>query len=339
MVSSCSLLLLGVVTNSHRAYGKYTTYFLAPPVPICRPPPRHEILPCPHHARHLLVSAATASHTFGPAFTSHFADHRKSSTDVHHQKPIYDLVRTGYEALWRLQRGDARYAIDRLRSLRSESTAGAETKPSKIIGVHIRHGDKHPTEFQYRDSYVPLDRYLATALSMLPYSPVGQSSSSSENTHKIIVASDDPTVYESDEFSPHTRAQELIRLTANPSPHPRPQHVPAIRPFIADAVGWEGGFFSGMFWSLGRPSSIPATGKADGEQKRLGPAEESLRLRELVGRAYLLDLTILGSSDGVVCTGGSMAGRVLGVMMGWNDLVDGKWKNIDGEGGWEGVGW
>jgi len=174
---------------------------------------------------------------------------------------------------------------------------------------------------------------------MLPFSPVGKSSSSSENTHKIIVASDDPTVYESDEFSPHTRAQDLIRLTANPAPHPRPANLPAIRPFIADAVGWEGGFFSGMFWSLGRPSSIPATGKEDGEQKRLGPGVESLRLRELVGRAYILDLAVLGSSDGLVCTGGSMAGRVLGVMMGWKDLVEGRWRNVDGEGVWDGIGW
>src|ERR1700712_466823 len=93
------------ITNINRAYGKYTNYFLPPPMPRCRPPPRHEMLPCPHHARHLVVSAATAASTFGGAFNEQFEDPRKM--EVYRQKPMYDLARVGYEALFMLAHDDA----------------------------------------------------------------------------------------------------------------------------------------------------------------------------------------------------------------------------------------
>lgn len=105
-------------------------------------------------------------------------------------------------------------------------------------------------------------------------------------------------------------------------------------------MGWEGGFFAGMFWSLGKPNSVPATA-VEAPDTKLPPTEEALRLRELVGRAYLMDLAVLGrASDSIVCTVSSMGCKLLAVMMGWdNAIVMGKWVNIDGDFDWRGVSW
>lgn len=68
-----------------------------------------------------------------------------------------------------------------------------------------------------------------------------------------------------------------------------------------------------------------------------------LRLRELVARAYLLDLAVLDSvSDGVVCGVSSAGCRILGVMMGWDAILNGE-KYMRGEdeggGGWFKFSW
>lgn len=158
----------------------------------------------------------------------------------------------------------------------------------------------------------------------------------------LVVASDDPDVYESEEFAHAARAQEQIRLASNralsPTSAPSPEPV-AIRKFVEESVGWEGGFFSGMFWSLGKPSSVPATAVEIGDTT-LPVSEETMRLRELVGRAYLMDLAVLGRSDRVVCTVSSMGCKVLAIMMGWERAVErGEWSNIDGDFEWRGVSW
>jgi hypothetical protein len=153
-----------------------------------------------------------------------------------------------------------------------------------------------------------------------------------------IVASDDPDVYESEEFSDAARAQELIELASKQKMPKTP--TAGMRKFVDDSVGWEGGFFARMFWSLGRPSSVPATA-AESMDTNLLPTEEALRLRELIGRAYLMDLAVLGrASDRIVCTVSSTGCKLLAVMMGWEDaIVKGAWVNIDGEFEWRGVSW
>ncbi|KAH8591388.1 hypothetical protein B0O99DRAFT_519681 [Bisporella sp. PMI_857] len=332
------------IDDSRWAYGKYTNYFKEPPKPKCRPPPRHEMLPCPHHARHLLVSAATAAHTFGEAFNDHFEDPRKM--EVQRQKPIFSLARIGYEALFHLTRNDDEYVSKRVLELRSQTYTqlkDEEFTKGMLIGVHVRHGDKHPYEFQYRDSYIPLQSYSAAAHSIISATLAEEAAI---NGSKIVVASDDPTVYESEEFSSSIRAQDMIRLAASSGPSQRPKNAPAIRKFVDETVGWEGGFFSPMFWSLGRPASVPPTASlSDLSKMNLPPTEEALRLRELVGRAYLLDLSILGRSDVVVCTVSSMGCRILGIMKGWGDngvgATEGKegWWNVDGAFWWRGVMW
>ena len=57
-------------------------------------------------------------------------------------------------------------------------------------------------------------------------------------------------------------------------------------------------------------------------------------MRELVGRAYLLDLAVLGESDGVVCGISSATCRLLGVMLGWDAVKEGKWVNVDDGRAW-----
>ena len=93
-----------------------------------------------------------------------------------------------------------------------------------------------------------------------------------------------------------------------------------------------------MFWSLGRASSTAAVELLD---SRLPPSAETLRLRELVGRAYVMDLAVLGqASDRLVCTVSSMGCKILAVMMGWEGaVVKGGWVNIDGDFEWRGVSW
>jgi hypothetical protein len=327
-----------------RAYGKYTKFFRAPPMPGCRPPPRHEMLPCPHHARHIVVSAATAANTFGGAFNEAYEDPKKM--EVYRQRPIYDMTRAGYQALFHLTPSDQKYVDDRvLEMLEKTLRPPPEVQNGIVIGVHVRHGDRRPYEFQYRDSYMPLDRYADKTKELLHAAFNNTDLNGSENLmaerHSVIlVASDDPDVYDSEEFSHTTRAQEQIRLASKKVLGSAKPSGAAIRKFVEEAVGWEGGFFAGMFWSLGKPTSVPATA-VEAPDTKLPPTEEALRLRELVGRAYLLDLAVLGqASDRIVCTVSSMGCKLLAVMMGWDDAIDqGKWVNIDGDFEWRGVAW
>jgi hypothetical protein len=297
------------------AYGRYTSFFAPPPPAPCRPPPRHEMLPCPHHARHLLVSSATATHVFGASFTAAFEDTRKIG--IARQRPIFDLTRAGYDALFRLPADDAAYVRTRLRALRTQAGEGG-----RVVGVHVRHGDMHPLEFQYADSYIPLDRYAAVAREL-----AGPPSISSQPV--IVLASDDPDVYTAPEFAApeFERAQSLVGLASASVPAeakpPTAVAAPGFTRFVEAEVGWEGGFFAGVFWSLGREKGVVG--------------EEAMRLRGLVARSYLLDLAVVGASEAVVCTGGSAACRVVAVMMGWERGVEnGGWRNVDGEGGWWG---
>lgn len=303
------------------------------------------MLPCPHHARHLIASAATASSIFGGAFHDAYEDARKM--EVYRQKPIFELARHGFEVLFQLSSDDREYVDKRVSDLRSKILSSDEDGTGgMIVGVHVRHGDKHPYEFQYRDSYVPLDRYSNKAHELVLQrfnnsGSDGDQIAGAENHNIVIVASDDPEVYESEEFSHAVRAQEQIRLASKQNlQRPNPTGTSGMRNFVDESIGWEGGFFAGMFWSLGKPSSVPVTA-AETPDTTLPPTQEALRLRELVGRAYLMDLTVLGQiSDKVVCTVSATGCRLLAVMMGWEKSIEqGGFVNIDGDFEWRGVSW
>ncbi|KAI9873935.1 MAG: hypothetical protein M1823_007801, partial [Watsoniomyces obsoletus] len=99
------------IDDTRWPYGKYSSYFAPPPSAGCLPPPPSHMVPCPHTARHIVVSGATVKSTFGHAFTEEYEDARKMRLERQHK--IFALVRTGYEALFKLKGDDAKYVLNR----------------------------------------------------------------------------------------------------------------------------------------------------------------------------------------------------------------------------------
>ncbi len=268
--------------------------------------------------------------------------------EVMRQWRIFGLMRQGYEALFHLSDEDAAYMNKRVEELR----AGVDGKSGLVVGMHVRHGDRHPREFQYQKSYIPLDRYVSAAREFLPQATPSNSSNDSVPkvaTGQLIVASDDPDVYADAEMQTATRAQDRIMLASKSTLDALSGNKGGNK-FIDKNIGWEGGFYKDIFWGLGQPPS-GATKKRSPRpsksalpeviaQQGKGIPEQALKLRELVGRAYLLDLAVLGRSDRVVCGVSAVGCRLLAVMMGWEKgIVDGGWRNVDGLWDWKGIVW
>lgn len=77
-------------------------------------------------------------------------------------------------------------------------------------------------------------------------------------------------------------------------------------------------------------------GKSEIRDYRTHPTEEARKLRELLGRAYLLDLAVLARSDKIVCGVSSNACRILAVMLGWERAFESRdWVNVDGNYDWQ----
>jgi hypothetical protein len=296
------------------------------------------MVPCPHTARHIVVSGATVKSTFGHAFTEEYEDARKMRVERQHK--IFALARTGYEALFKLKGDDAKYVLNRSLELYGK----IKEQGGISIGLHVRHGDKHPMEYQYQKDYIPLTRYVDTARDIyidLVESKHSKKSTKEEKRHTsslMILASDDPLVYTSPEIGLNSiRAQDRIVLAtkaaleaSNPSKK---------NPWIDEITGWEGGFFRDVFFSLGQP----VANANDMAKAQTEVSEQAMGLRELVGRAYLMDMAVLGKADTVVCTVSSMSCRLLGVMLGWDALMGKKeekrWRSIDGSFDWRGIIW
>lgn len=344
------------IEDTHWPYGSYNTYFKPPPKPSCLQPPKTQIIPCPHHARHLLVSAATISWTFGHQFNDQFEDAHKMGQE--RQGPMFSMMRAGYEALFELAGEDGEYLNSRLEQLNSTSFE---------VGIHVRHGDRHPKQFEYQRSYIPLTVYADAARDLIQQHATtldGALDIAAETSSTTLLASDDPDVYTSSELSYAIKAQTRISLASKTELDASKGENGRKSSGVEEGLGWEGGFFHDVFWSLGLPSTIPVV---DGPQPsrrrqpslndysqnvprstdpesltlfRTNPPPQALKLRELVGRAYLLDLAVLGQSDAVVCGFNSVACRLLAVMMGWERAIEQKmWHNVDGTWGWTGVVW
>lgn len=364
------------IEDTRWAYGAYSSMFEKPPQPSCRPPPRHERLPCPRQARHLVIStAANARDVFGGHIDADdiYAEGPAAQTLQHRpgQRELYALAREGYNALFKLTPQDREYVFNRVHEhkIKTYAVDGAAHN-GRMVGVHVRHGDRHPLEFQYADSYIPLTEYVDAARELLNASLLQQQQDDgghipNDNDHTIarqksflVVASDDPLVYDAAEFTasglPTVRAQELIRLAGKEevggeAQKKQPKNV--MHKFTDETFGWEGGFFAAMFWNLGRPSrtaiSSSSTSAADAHHSVVNtpspPSAETIRLRSLVGRAYLMDLAALSAmteGGGVVCAVSAMGCRILAVMMGEDRAFGrGEWKNVDGGFGWNGFTW
>lgn len=316
------------IDDAHWPYGSYTTYFTPPPSPDCKPPPKNQIVPCPHSAKHIVVSAATAQWTFGPAFQAEFATSRYGLERGH---PIFDLIRTGYQDLFHLFGDDAKYATQRIHDMKTLSEASGH--PS--IAMHIRRGDLHPFEYEYSRDYLPLERYTTTAHNLLHSIRNLQAiHSSSGEQPTLLLASDDPSLPTNHDLllaaSPHpinsaqTRIQLATKAALDISSPANPIRAPgsAYVKHVDENAGWDGGFYPSLFNSL--RGSVSNSREVSAE-----PDAQTLRMRELIGRGYLLDLAVLGSSDGTVCAVSSAACRLAAVMMGWDSVAEGRWVNVD----------
>lgn len=326
------------VDDSNWPYGNYTSYFPAPPQPACSPPPPQQILPCPHSARHLIVSAATLPWTFGPAFNAEY--HSGHPFGIQKSRKVFDLLRSGYEDLFSLMDDDAAFFEQRLSVLQTVSSA----TDTPLIGMHIRRGDRHPYEYEYSNDYLPLERYASAASTLFTSFPSNHTLSPKENV-ALLLASDDPDILTSPDLIhslPSTltvaRVQERIVLASKKTLAPAvPLREPgsAYTKHVDENSGWEGGFFAALFFALGKghPSS---SGVEEIDPEMM---QQAMQLRELVGRAYLLDLAVLSNADAVVCASSSAACRIMGVMMGWDKIASGHWNNVDAkrEWSWDGL--
>jgi hypothetical protein len=412
------------ITDFFRPYGNYTTFFTPPPHPNCMPAPVFERVPCPHSARHLVVSAATFPQTFGAAFTSEFSSQRKPAPQ--NQERIFKLLRTGYEALFHLaDKGDEDYVLQRT----EKDFAKARDEGGMNVGLHVRRGDLHPWEYQYEKDYLPLTQYMDQVREILidkyeheedeenehighnasngeieeqenddekedgkihvhphkPSSSIPNSSSDLTVSEKrrqklkdsltrsmdsglpprhgapgimasqLFLASDDPDVYSAPEVSRAQRAQDRIIL-ASKSQLEAASNAQK-NPWIDEIHGWEGGFYRDQFFGLGREdkdrmkflgkwkSRIASTSQTtsvmlEDENPDFAepPTEAAMQMRQMVGRAYLLDLAVLGQSDAVVCAVSASACRILAVIMGWERAIgEDLWKNVDGGLSWRGL--
>ncbi|PNP46626.1 hypothetical protein TGAMA5MH_01571 [Trichoderma gamsii] len=322
------------VDDSRWAYGKYTDIFQAPPVPDCRPPPRHRMLPCPAQARHLVVTGTTLKDIF-PALMAKY--HRAAGTD-NNLRDLMELARTGYQALFRLNSDDQEYARKRIEDLRKQAMAKDMATPHMpIVGLHVRRGDSHPIEYQYRNTYVPSEVFLGKAQELVDaYYDSVKGWPTSTNQSITLIASDDPDVYKQPEYADALYAQARIRLSSKEATKREDVNPHVLHRFKDETLGWEGGFFAPMFWNLGfdRKHNGHANGASVGRIEP--PSEQTIQLRSYMGRAYMLDLAVLaGASDRIVCTVSSMGCKMLGVMMGWEHGIEaGGWTNVDGNYPW-----
>ncbi|KAH6608685.1 hypothetical protein Trco_002031 [Trichoderma cornu-damae] len=320
------------VDDSRWAYGRYADIFQPPPLPDCRPPPRHRMVPCPAQARHLVVTGTTLRDVF-PALMARY--HRAAGTS-NSLRDLMGLARTGYLALFKLNGDDQEYAQDRVRELK------ARAAHVPVVGFHVRRGDSHPLEYQYRNTYIPSEVFLSRAQGLVEAYHSSSSSSrgqpASANHSIAIIASDDPAVYKQPEFADALLAQERIRLASKEAARREDVDPHVLHRFEDESLGWEGGFFAPMFWNLGFDRKHNGHARAGGAStgRTEPPSEQTLQLRSYMGRAYMLDLAVLaGASDLIVCTVSSMGCKMLGVMMGWEAGIEGGgWVNVDGDYPW-----
>lgn len=276
------------------------------------------------------MSAATLPWTFGATFKAEYQNSLKNGFKKNRR--IFDLVHRGYEDLFELQGEDRAFLTHKLTVMR----AAASASKTPLVGMHIRHGDLHPFEVQYSNDYLPFERYTSAAKELFALFSLNKSSS--EPT-ALLLASDDPDILSSPDLlntlPSHltvSRAQERIVLASKKTLEPAvPIRAPgsAYVKHVDENSGWEGGFYASLFFSLGKGHpSAPNQGASDEMQKAV------LQLRELVGRAYLLDLAVMGHADAVVCASSSAACRIIAVIMGADKVSRGHWKNVDSDRPW-----
>ena len=249
--------------------------------------------------------------------------------EVQRQRPIFSLMRAGFEALFHPAPADAKFVEQRVNALRKQ------VSPGITVGVHVRRGDKLPYDQRFAQSrdYIPSRHFVERANKELgrAYENRTELLGAAVNSSRMVLATDDPAVLEEWEFRGQELAQDRIILATeqhnliNVTSFPEWTGEKVIQP-------WEGGFNQHQFWDT--------LGNKEGEDGWWGGADSSLRKRQLMGRAYVLDLAVVSQTDRVICTISSVGCRLLAVMMGWEGAIEeGKWINIDGDFDWDGIRW
>lgn len=292
------------IDDSRWAYGAYADMFRPPPVPDCWPSPRHHMVPCPVQARHLVVSSSTA----GDVLPALLAKHRRATGADGSPRDLLELARIGYKVLFALTKEDQGYVDKRVKGLRDEAKkSGTASRSALIIGLHIRRGDRHPLEYQYRDTYIPADVVgHVQRLTEAHYKNGG--TADAQRKAVTVIATDDPMVHKEADFLGAQLAQQRIRLATKEAMEPANPDSHVLHPFVEESQGWEGGLFARMLWNLGA-------------ERKNNAAATAL------------------SSDSIVCVVSVTGCRLLGVMMGWERAMDrGGWANVDGgASGWSGL--
>lgn len=291
--------------DSRWAYGRFDTYFKAPPAPKCKAPPTHLLLPCPRTTRHLIIAASTHSINFGHSFEDTFEDASKMETA--RKINIFGLLRIGYEALF--------HPNDHLSSLANKRAAAIEaaSPESPVALIHIRQGDLRPYTFAYRYSYLPVSTYS----SAIP--AIFQTTTNEAKPFSMFIMSD-------------STLQTAIPMLQND--HVPPSFHPEDYPWLIDENSPSGMevFLPGFYADTVR--DMPSE-----EREKWA---KSFVLDLAVARE-LLDQSLEGEleRDAVVACGlRSAACRILGIMVGWEDtLAESRWKNVDGDWGWRGMQW
>lgn len=335
------------IDDTRWAYGEYANIFQLPAIPNCQPPLRHQMVPCPSQAQHLVISGMTAKEIFPALLARH---HRASGTD----DKLYDLwslARIGYEDLFVLNKEDETYVASRVEELKAKAKKEFTSPNTPIIGLHVRRGDRHPLEYQYKNTYIPAEVYLEQTKQATEAHFAMVEDSGNKHQFISVLASDDPMVHLEPDFTKMILAQERIRLASKDAIQQADQRKTYMRKFVEEAFGWEGGFYGPMFWNLGverknnaanAPDGVEVVGDVNDAARLMAPpSEQTLKLRSFVGRAYMMDLAVLSrASDSIVCAVSAMGCRLLGVMMEWEaGMVGGRWVNVDGGYGWTGIDW
>jgi hypothetical protein len=335
------------IDDTRWAYGEYADIFQLPPIPSCRPPPRHHMVPCPFQAQHLVISSMTAKEVFPALLAKH---HRLSGTSDE-VRDVWGLARTGYEALFILNKDDEKYVASRIEDLKGKAKKDYISPNTPVIGIHVRRGDRHPLEYQYHNTYIPAEVFLEYAQNATNAHFGDSGESDVRHQYISVLASDDPMVHTEPDFASMLLAQERIRLASKDNiqqaGHKRKTYF---QRFVEEAFGWEGGFYAPMFWNLGverknnaanAPEGVKVENVNDEARLMAPPSDQTLKLRSFIGRAYMMDLAVLSrASDSVVCAVSAMGCRLLGVMMDWEAGVGaGRWVNVDGQYGWAGIEW
>ncbi|KAK6531774.1 hypothetical protein TWF694_002943 [Orbilia ellipsospora] len=301
------------------SYGDIHRYFNIPaPSNNCVPPPMSRRIPCPQNTEHRLITPATFHQAFGHSFENDLEDAR--SVGVNRQKPIFDLLRAGYDAI-PLSSSISNAVSKRIQDI-------GVSKKRAVVAVQIRRGDKKAREWNYHNGYIPVERYLKVSANetadvstdLLTTSDVG------DKWVKEYSLPDYPKV-ECADFKP------LRIISSDASDIFENQE-------IKDCVEFDGSCVRAQ----DRKVNVGAPGGFWAED--LKKMDREVKEAEGVAVGYLTDFGVLVGSmenalDGWVVCGhyGDMC-RMLAVGMGWDSAIEkGHWVNIDGDFDWFGMRW